>query len=76
MSDLKTGLDAMKRAAECATTIHEAIADAIGNPSRVWCRYCGRSEEVNAAECLRSGWPECCDMTMTIDEPEGDGSNG
>ena len=37
---------------------------------RVWCRACGASHQVNAAECLRNGWPRCCDATMTIDSPE------
>jgi len=35
----------------------------------VWCKRCGRSELVNSARCLRSGWPECCGETMTIDSP-------
>jgi hypothetical protein len=35
----------------------------------VWCRTCGRSERVDAAECLSSGWPTCCGYTMTIDSP-------
>lgn len=37
---------------------------------RVWCRTCGRSEAVDSAECLRSGWPKCCGYTMTIDAPD------
>ncbi len=37
----------------------------------VWCRKCGNSRKVDAAECLRSGWPKCpCNgHTMTIDPP-------
>jgi hypothetical protein len=35
----------------------------------VWCTICGRSQRVNSAECFRSGWPECCGYTMTIDSP-------
>lgn len=35
----------------------------------VWCRSCGRSQRVDGAECLRSGWPKCCGYTMTIDSP-------
>ena len=36
---------------------------------RVWCVSCGRSERVDSAECLRSGWPKSCGYTMTIDSP-------
>jgi hypothetical protein len=36
----------------------------------VWCTRCGRTEKVNAAECLRYGWPKCHGETMTIDSPE------
>lgn len=37
---------------------------------QVWCHECGRTQRVNSAECLRSGWPECCGETMSIDSPE------
>ena len=37
---------------------------------QVWCKRCGRSEKVNSANCLRTGWPKCCGETMTIDSPE------
>jgi Zn finger protein HypA/HybF involved in hydrogenase expression len=37
---------------------------------QVWCRKCGRTMKVDSAECLRSGWPKCCNETMTIDSPE------
>ena len=37
----------------------------------VWCRTCRRSQQVDSAECLRSGWPTCCHgHTMTIDHPD------
>jgi hypothetical protein len=36
----------------------------------VWCRICGRSQRVDAAQSLASGWPKCCGHTMTIDSPE------
>lgn len=39
----------------------------------VWCRTCGKSQKADSAECLRSGWPKCCDYTMTIDAPTGQG---
>ena len=35
----------------------------------VWCRTCGAQQLVNAAECLRVGWPRHCGETMTIDAP-------
>jgi len=37
---------------------------------KVWCHNCWKIQNVDAAECLRSGWPKCCDMTMSIDSPE------
>ena len=45
-----------------------SMADAIGNPDKVWCRTCNQSQPIDAAECLRSGWPKCCGYTMTIDD--------
>ena len=35
----------------------------------VWCRQCGRAQNVDSAKCLTSGWPKCCSYTMTIDSP-------
>lgn len=53
--------------------ICEAIQDAIQHPKlargQVWCRTCGRTERVDSAECMRSGWPKCCGSTMTVDAP-------
>lgn len=37
---------------------------------QVWCFTCGNTFKVNAAKCLSSGWPKCCDQTMSIDSPE------
>ena len=37
---------------------------------KVWCRTCRREESVDAADCLRTGWPKCCGFTMTIDHPD------
>jgi hypothetical protein len=37
---------------------------------QVWCFRCGNTMMVKPAECLDSGWPECCDETMSIDSPE------
>lgn len=36
---------------------------------QVWCKQCGASQQVDSAECFRSGWPQCCEATMTIDSP-------
>lgn len=32
----------------------------------VWCRTCGREERAGV-ECFKTGWPKCCDQTMTLD---------
>ena len=50
-------------------TVHAKIAEAIGNPRTVWCRTCGRSEPIDAADCLAHGWPKCHGYTMTLDAP-------
>ena len=62
------GLDFVK----CVAGIHGKIAAGIPSLSRgkVWCYECGRTQEVDGAQCLRSGWPECCGFTMSIDSPE------
>jgi hypothetical protein len=38
--------------------------------NKVWCRICGREEDVDSARCMKEGWPKCCGETMTIDSPE------
>jgi len=52
--------------------LHEQIARDVPQLRRgmVWCKTCGRSQKVDSAECLRSGWPKCHGYTMTIDSPE------
>ncbi len=30
------------------------------------CSKCGATQEVDAAECLRTGWPKCCGVTMYL----------
>lgn len=32
----------------------------------VWCSRCGHSRKVDAAKCLREGWPKCCSATMGL----------
>jgi hypothetical protein len=50
--------------------IHAAIAGGVfPHLNRVWCRTCGRSEQIDPAACLAHGWPKCCNATMTIDQP-------
>lgn len=36
----------------------------------VYCYECGRSQRVDSAKCLQSGWPTCCGYTMGLDTPE------
>ncbi|MGO4561041.1 hypothetical protein [Rhizobiales bacterium 3FA27D7] len=55
-----------------AGSIHETIAESVPQIRRgiVWCTICGRSQKVDGAECMRSGWPVCHGYTMTIDSPD------
>lgn len=52
--------------------MYDDIAESHENLRRgkVWCRTCGREEDVSSANCLQSGWPKCCGYTMTIDHPD------
>jgi hypothetical protein len=54
-----------------STWLHRKIASSTEKlrRGRVWCTSCGRSIEVDSAECLATGWPKCCGLTMTIDSP-------
>ena len=53
-------------------TRHQALYETIAksHPSllagKVWCGRCGRSRMVDAARCLRDGWPKCCSATMGL----------
>lgn len=51
--------------------LHQAMADSHPKLQRgqVWCHDCGRTEAVDTATCLRTGWPTCCGSTMSIDAP-------
>lgn len=51
--------------------IYEAMVGEVPKLRRgvVWCVTCGNWRRVNAAYCLRNGWPKCCGATMTIDSP-------
>lgn len=54
---------------------HQSLYDTIAasHPSllagMVWCSRCGTSRQVDAARCLREGWPKCCGATVSIDKP-------
>jgi len=56
---------------------HQSLYDTIAasHPSllngEVWCRRCGTKRTVDAARCLRDGWPKCCGATVSIDKPAG-----
>jgi hypothetical protein len=36
---------------------------------RVWCTRCTAWKDIDAAKCLKEGWPRCHGATMTIDSP-------
>lgn len=54
---------------------HQSLYDTIeaSHPSllagKVWCGRCGRPRTVDAAKCLRDGWPKCCGTTVSIEKP-------
>lgn len=54
---------------------HQSLYDTIAasHPSLiagiVWCGRCQQSRKVDAAKCLREGWPKCCGATVSIDKP-------
>jgi hypothetical protein len=53
-------------------TRHQALYDTIArsHPSlidgKVICSRCSRTRIVDAAKCLRDGWPKCCQGTMGL----------
>ena len=53
-------------------TLFDRVVDQVPqlHRGRVWCRTCGHTQRVDAAQCLRGGWPACCGATMTIDSPD------
>lgn len=66
-------LEDFARAPARHQTLYDMIAQS--HPSLlagvVWCGRCGQSRKVDAAQCLRSGWPKCCEGSMGLDKPEG-----
>jgi hypothetical protein len=57
-------------------TLHETLAESDPKLQRgiIHCRTCGRVEKVDSAHCLAHGWPECCGATMSLGEPETNGT--
>lgn len=53
---------------------HQTLYDEIArsHPSlmsgKVWCGRCGRARDVDAAKCLRDGWPRCCGTTVSLEQ--------
>lgn len=62
----------MRAIAAAAGTLHEQVVADVPKlqRGRVWCHRCGATRDVDAAACLRRGWPRCCGATMSIDSPE------
>ncbi len=52
--------------------LYEKMAEGHEDPMKgdVYCTVCGKTGKVEAAECLATGWPECCGYTMFIGKPE------
>jgi hypothetical protein len=44
--------------------MYRDMAKACGDS--VKCKMCGRIQKVDAAGCLRHGWPKCCGLTMML----------
>lgn len=36
----------------------------------VRCKNCGRQKDVSIADCISTGWPECCGSTMILNPTE------
>ncbi len=54
------------------TRVHEVLAACHPTLSvgQVWCVTCGRTQQVDPAECFSRGWPLCCQQTMVLGRPE------
>lgn len=55
---------------------HQALYETIAasHPSlldgKVFCGRCGKPRQVDAAKCLRDGWPKCCGATVRLQAAE------
>jgi hypothetical protein len=58
-------------------TRHQVLYEEIArsHPSlfegKVYCARCGKPRQVDAAKCLRDGWPKCCGATVSLASTEG-----
>ncbi len=43
---------------------------------RVWCHECGRTERVDSAVCIATGWPKCCGFHDVDRQPGRAGGEG
>ena len=60
----------MKSAEIERSIVEEACEHPKLRRGKVWCRTCGREQDVDSKACFKHGWPKCCGYTMTIDSPE------
>jgi len=66
----------MTEAIDTIFTRHQVLYETIAksHPSLinglVRCSRCGRLRTVDAAKCLREGWPRCCGGTMELQPVE------
>lgn len=57
-------LEHFKQVVIVCDEMYESMAARLGNQVR--CKTCGRDQTVEAAKCLRTGWPKCCGYTMEL----------
>ncbi|MGY3393403.1 hypothetical protein ACVWW6_005994 [Bradyrhizobium sp. USDA 3311] len=61
-------------------TRHQVLYEEIArsHPSllngKVFCARCGKPRQVDAAKCLRDGWPKCCGCSMSLAPAEASNS--
>jgi hypothetical protein len=67
-------LEHLKRIVGRTEVMYVSMATALGH--LVKCDNCGHEQSVNPVKCLRTGWPQCCGYTMTLQpqEPDDDSS--
>lgn len=58
----------MKDLAKRLGGLHQKIVDSVPalQSGKCHCTNCGNEIAVDAAECLRKGWPKCCGATMYL----------
>lgn len=67
----REAVEAYQRMVQRSSGLHQRIADSHPTLKRgmVWCKTCGRSQKVDPAQCLRTGWPICHGATMSLNDP-------